>query len=592
MGRVLRVCFRSTVDHSAGNPAHNRFNAGLIDVKKTAPETARGTARVDKKGVAYQSACPLSLQQDVLVTAHPPTWSGPGRGVLWTRSSSWLGYIFPKTPLKRGLALPRSYVDVAGGQTDNRLTNMLTSKPHYDPVGSGIGAGYGNGINSMGQSMSPMPPTAISSIPAMGYSPPSMGGYLNTMNSMAGMGPMGNMTSMTSMGGYGSMSGNGMGAMSGISPIANRPFDPSLMDRNGALKMPRTDKNYRRPYTHAKPPYSYISLITMAIQQSTSKMCTLSEIYQFIMDLFPFYRQNQQRWQNSIRHSLSFNDCFVKVPRTPDRPGKGSYWALHPDSGNMFENGCYLRRQKRFKCPKKEMIRQTSNGDRHDDSGLNPDDSNQSGDDHSPMSSPLSGGHSHHPLSTPHTPPRPQDHHQQQPHHQQHHPSQQQQHQNTAPVQLKSEVMSNSSPHPQDISHPPPAQSLPPQVCHTPISSQTSIPYHHAAQGADLSNIRSLNAQDYGHLGFHYPSYHNHPHHQHHHAGMHQLNPNHSFNHPFSINNLMSESKLDMKPLYDMGYGYTQMSPLTMMKDSSPPVMSNHHDAGGYYKQYQSTVDL
>jgi len=31
--------------------------------------------------------------------------------------------------------------------------------------------------------------------------------------------------------------------------------------------------------------------------------------------------------------------------------GKGSYWTLHPESGNMFENGCYLRRQKRFKCP-------------------------------------------------------------------------------------------------------------------------------------------------------------------------------------------------------------------------------------------------
>ncbi|CAL8139486.1 unnamed protein product [Orchesella dallaii] len=116
-------------------------------------------------------------------------------------------------------------------------------------------------------------------------------------------------------------------------------------------------KSYRRSYTHAKPPYSYISLITMAIQSAPTKMLTLSEIYQFIMDHFPFYRQNQQRWQNSIRHSLSFNDCFIKVPRTPDRPGKGSFWSLHPDSGNMFENGCYLRRQKRFKDDKKEAVR-------------------------------------------------------------------------------------------------------------------------------------------------------------------------------------------------------------------------------------------
>lgn len=115
---------------------------------------------------------------------------------------------------------------------------------------------------------------------------------------------------------------------------------------------PRDPKAYRRSYTHAKPPYSYISLITMAIQQSSSKMLTLNEIYQWIMDLFPFYRQNQQRWQNSVRHSLSFNDCFLKVPRSPDKPGKGSFWTLHPESGNMFENGCYLRRQKRFKCEK------------------------------------------------------------------------------------------------------------------------------------------------------------------------------------------------------------------------------------------------
>ena len=128
------------------------------------------------------------------------------------------------------------------------------------------------------------------------------------------------------------------------------------------LPSPNQADKFRRSYSqsHAKPPYSYISLITMAIQNSANRMVTLSDIYSFIMELFPYYRQNQQRWQNSIRHSLSFNDCFVKVPRTPEKPGKGSFWTLHPESGNMFENGCYLRRQKRFKDEKKQAKKEKS----------------------------------------------------------------------------------------------------------------------------------------------------------------------------------------------------------------------------------------
>uniref|UniRef100_A0A7E4VW53 Fork-head domain-containing protein n=1 Tax=Panagrellus redivivus TaxID=6233 RepID=A0A7E4VW53_PANRE len=107
-------------------------------------------------------------------------------------------------------------------------------------------------------------------------------------------------------------------------------------------------------YGNSKPPYSYISLISLAIQKSPTQQLTLNEIYNFIMQYFPYYQHNTQRWQNSIRHSLSFNDCFVKVPRTPDKPGKGSFWTLHELCGNMFENGCYLRRQKRFKLEDKQ----------------------------------------------------------------------------------------------------------------------------------------------------------------------------------------------------------------------------------------------
>ncbi|KAG7162037.1 Forkhead box protein F1-like, partial [Homarus americanus] len=98
-----------------------------------------------------------------------------------------------------------------------------------------------------------------------------------------------------------------------------------------------------------KPPYSYIALIVMAIQSSPQRRLTLSEIYQFLQQRFAFFRGSYTGWKNSVRHNLSLNECFIKLPKSMGRPGKGHYWAIDPTAELMFEEGSFRRRPRGFR---------------------------------------------------------------------------------------------------------------------------------------------------------------------------------------------------------------------------------------------------
>ncbi|CAF90529.1 unnamed protein product, partial [Tetraodon nigroviridis] len=94
-----------------------------------------------------------------------------------------------------------------------------------------------------------------------------------------------------------------------------------------------------------KPNQSYIALISKAILASEQKKLLLCDIYQWIMDHFPYFKSKDKNWRNSVRHNLSLNDCFIKAGRSDN--GKGHFWAIHPSNYQDFSNGDYHCRRAR-----------------------------------------------------------------------------------------------------------------------------------------------------------------------------------------------------------------------------------------------------
>ena len=77
-----------------------------------------------------------------------------------------------------------------------------------------------------------------------------------------------------------------------------------------------------------KPPHSYATMITQAILSTQDGIISLADIYKYISFNYAYYRFAKSGWQNSIRHNLSLNKAFEKVPRRPEEPGKGMKWRV------------------------------------------------------------------------------------------------------------------------------------------------------------------------------------------------------------------------------------------------------------------------
>ena len=48
---------------------------------------------------------------------------------------------------------------------------------------------------------------------------------------------------------------------------------------------------------HVKPPYSYVTLIRQAILSTKMQRMTLNEIYQWIVDSYPYFRTAPPKWK-------------------------------------------------------------------------------------------------------------------------------------------------------------------------------------------------------------------------------------------------------------------------------------------------------
>ncbi len=96
------------------------------------------------------------------------------------------------------------------------------------------------------------------------------------------------------------------------------------------------------PQSNASLP-SYTAMIAQAILSKEGHRSTLSDIYEYMNKSFPAFERRGTGWRNCVRHTLSLNDCFIKLHRPEN--GRSCNWAVHPTYFESFSRGDYRKRR-------------------------------------------------------------------------------------------------------------------------------------------------------------------------------------------------------------------------------------------------------
>eukprot|EP00090_Calanus_glacialis_P028257 TRINITY_DN45445_c0_g1_i1.p1 TRINITY_DN45445_c0_g1~~TRINITY_DN45445_c0_g1_i1.p1 ORF type:complete len:411 (-),score=71.58 TRINITY_DN45445_c0_g1_i1:55-1158(-) len=122
-------------------------------------------------------------------------------------------------------------------------------------------------------------------------------------------------------------------------PFAQSPVHQEAQINQEVSPLEHPQNLTTRVISSAKPNFTYTDLITLALKDKTS--LTVSGIYQWITENFPYFKAEDDRWKNSVRHNLSMNPHFRKG--TKSKQGAGHVWVLADEGKGSFIAGSNVK---------------------------------------------------------------------------------------------------------------------------------------------------------------------------------------------------------------------------------------------------------